>query len=252
MTRYFRSYCRLPFRSVLFHFLAGASALGTAIVWPQSSSLGQIQFQLSPSAYWPLAVGNRWTYAVKTQDINYVMNLEVKRHAPSRTGGATTTMETDSYKVSYVREGLKMKEVKSFVSSPWNRPIVVRTDDTGIYWISDQHGSFNPPLPILKAGAKGGQEWTWSGKIEANGVSWPAKATLKAAHPKKVKTLQLRVKEHDATVIAVILDQEIQGLHVQDTLNFALVPRIGPVEFGYSKASSYVFHWGVVTEYRIR
>lgn len=246
-----RSSGRAPLRSSFFLGLACIAGVGIA-AWSHSNGLRQIQFQLSPSAYWPLDNGNRWTYAVKTQDINYVMNLEVKRHTLSRTGGATATMETDSYKVNYVAEGLKTKEVKSWVSNPWNRPIVVRIDDTGIYWLSDQHGTFNPPVPILKAGVKGGQGWTWSGKIEANGTSWSASATLKAAYPEKVKTPQLRVKEHDAMGITMILDQEIQGQHVSDTQNFAFVPRIGPVKFGYSKSSAYAFHGGVLTEYRVR
>lgn len=247
-----RSIGRAPIQSSFFLGLACAAGISIAAAWNHGVGVGQIQFQLSPSAYWPLDVGNRWTYAVKTAEINYVLNLEVKRHSLSRTGGATATMETDSYKVNYVAEGLKTKEVKSWVSNPWSRPIVVKTDDTGIFWISDQHGTFNPPVPILKAGVTNGQEWTWSGKIEANGVSWPAKATLKSAYPKKVKTPQLRVKEHDATGITMILDQDIQGQHVFDTQSFAFVARIGPVEFGYSKSSAPVFHGGVLADYRVR
>lgn len=240
-----------PLRSLFYLGSVCVAGLGVA-AWGPSVRPGQIQFQLSPSAYWPLESGNRWTYAVKTADVNYVMNLEVKRRASSRTGGATATLETESYKVNYVVEGLKGKEVKSPVISPWHRPIVVKVDDTGIYWISDQHGTFNPPIPILKAGVANGQEWSWTGTVEDNGSSWPAKANLTSAYPKKVKTPQLRVKVHDAMAITMTLDREIQGQHVSDTQSFSFVPKIGLVGLAYSKPTSYVFHGGVLTEYRVR
>lgn len=255
---------RAPF--VIIATFAGVAVLAIATSWAQSSSnqrgnsgglsqLGQLDIHLAPSVHWPLAMGNKWTYGSVGAEVTGETQLSVKRISMARGGGVTATLDTDSFSWHMYPEKGALKTEKKPAWDPWTSPIVVKVDDTGIYWVSDQHGTFNPPVPIFKSGTKHGDEWKWSGKIELGGSSWAASAIV-SAQSKKVKTPKLAVKEHDALEIMMLLDLVVGSEHIYENQNLSLVPRFGPVTFGYTRQGSgsgnATLAGGTLIEYRVR
>lgn len=264
------AWARSAVRPVVFVCFAGAAALGIAAALsggePEegqrertggAGQLGQLSLHLAPSVYWPLAMGNKWTYGTSYPETDSTTELVVKRFALGRAGGgATATLDTESFRSKIVNQrggGFKVEKSPSW--DPWTEPIVVKVDDTGIYWISDQHGTFNPPVPIFKSGTKHGDEWKWAGTVQGQGYSHAASATVLASSV-KVKTPMLEVKEHDALKVMMILEIVINGEKSIDAQTCSFVPRIGPVTFGYSRQEKGSYNTtlggGTLIEYSVR
>lgn len=258
-----------PSRFIMFACTACATALGIAAIagggepggdqrerTSGAGQLGQLSLHLAPSVYWPLALGNKWTYNTSIPDSASAMDLVVKQFSMARGGGATATLDTESFHWKHVaKRGGGYNVEKTAGWDPWVEPIVVKVDDTGIHWISDQHGTFNPPVPIFRSGAKHGDEWKWTGKVEGQGYSHAASATVMASSV-KAKTPELRVKEHDGLKIMMLLEQVIKGEKYVDVQSFTFVPRIGPVTFGYARqdpgSQNSTLGGGTLIEYTVR
>lgn len=234
---------RAPF--ALFITFAGVAALAVVASWAQGASnqrqstsgLGQLNIHLAPTVYWPLAEGNKWTFGSAGLEVPVETHLAVTRYSMGRGGEITASLDTNSFSWHMTNDRGVPKTEKKPSWDPWTSPIVVRVDDSGIYWISDQHGTFNPPVPIFKPGTKHGDEWKWAGTVEKGRASWTASATL-TSKSEKVKTPRLAVKEHDALEILMILDVVVSGVAQTDVQSLSLVPKIGPVTFGYVRHGS--------------
>lgn len=252
---------KAPF--LLFASIAGAAALAVATSWAHeapnqrrtTSGLGQLKIHLAPSVYWPLTMGNKWTFGRSGTEVPVETHLAVTRLSMGRGGEITASLDTDSFAWTLKTDKGVPKTEKSPTWDPWTSPVVVKVDDTGIYWISDQHGTFNPPVPIFKAGTKHGDEWKWAGTVEKGRASWSASATLMSKST-KVKTPRLAVKEHDALEIMMILNVVVGGEAQTDLQSLSLVPKIGPVTFGYvrygSGQTSVAQGGGTLIDYQVR
>jgi hypothetical protein len=105
-----------------------------------------------PHEFFPLKVGNKWTYKVNTGLNTFLENVDIGRTVPGEAG------------VTYELSGTSGTSRLS-----WNNGVLLATS------LSGDH--FNPPLPLLD-GNKEAASLSWSGSVYSSGKTYNASGVL--------------------------------------------------------------------------